>query len=118
MSGSTNQLAALLSTDIRLTTDTGGKVVAAIRVLEGEDVLSALSRAHIFCPNTDDEAILIAEIDLGQVVRGKFDLDVVGHYSRPDIFQLYVDERPKKSVTLHGPEADDARDCDDHRNLT
>jgi nitrilase len=61
-------------------------------------------------PNTDDEAILIAEIDLGQIVRGKFDLDVVGHYSRPDIFQLHVDERPKKSVTVHGPDVTDAPD--------
>jgi nitrilase len=50
-------------------------------------------------PNTDGEAILIAEIDIAQVVRGKYDLDVVGHYSRPDIFQLHVDERPKRSVT-------------------
>ena len=50
-------------------------------------------------PNTDGEAILIAEIDIAQVVRGKYDLDVVGHYSRPDIFQLHVDERPKSSVT-------------------
>jgi RNA polymerase sigma-70 factor, ECF subfamily len=46
MSGSTNQLAALLSSDIRLTTDTGGKTVAATRILEREDVFNALSRAH------------------------------------------------------------------------
>jgi nitrilase len=45
-------------------------------------------------PNTEGEAILTAEIDLAQIVRGKYDLDVVGHYSRPDIFQLHVDERP------------------------
>jgi nitrilase len=38
-------------------------------------------------PNTDGEAILTAEIDLGQIVRGKYDFDVVGHYSRPDIFR-------------------------------
>jgi nitrilase len=50
-------------------------------------------------PNTDGEAILIAEIDRSQIVRGKFDLDVVGHYARPDIFQLIVDERPKRPVT-------------------
>jgi nitrilase len=50
-------------------------------------------------PNTEGEAILIAEIDLKQIVRGKYDFDVVGHYSRPDIFQLYVDERPKRPVT-------------------
>jgi nitrilase len=50
-------------------------------------------------PNTESEAILIAEIDRAQIVRGKYDLDVVGHYARPDIFQLQVDERPKKPVT-------------------
>jgi nitrilase len=53
-------------------------------------------------PNTDDEGILIAEIDRAQIVRGKFDLDVVGHYARPDIFQLQVDERAKKPVTTQG----------------
>jgi nitrilase len=51
-------------------------------------------------PNTEGEAILIAEIDRTQIVRGKFDLDVVGHYARPDIFQLLVDERPKRPVTF------------------
>ena len=51
-------------------------------------------------PNTDGESILLAEIDPAQVVRGKFDLDVAGHYARPDIFQLHVDERPKQPVTF------------------
>jgi nitrilase len=50
-------------------------------------------------PNTEGEAILTAEIDRGQIIRGKYDLDVVGHYARPDIFQLQVDERPKRPVT-------------------
>ncbi len=50
-------------------------------------------------PDTEGEAILVAEIDLRQIIRGKYDFDVVGHYSRPDIFQLHVDERPKRSVT-------------------
>ncbi len=61
-------------------------------------------------PNTEGEAILVAEIDLGQVVRGKYDLDVVGHYSRPDIFQLHVDERPKRPVTTERGEAGDGVD--------
>ena len=51
-------------------------------------------------PNTEGEAILVAEIDLRQIIRGKYDFDVVGHYSRPDIFQLHVDERPKRPVTV------------------
>ncbi len=58
-------------------------------------------------PNVEGEAILIAEIDRAQIVRGKFDLDVVGHYARPDIFQLTVDERPKRPATeLLGDESD------------
>jgi nitrilase len=55
-------------------------------------------------PNMEGEAILTAEIDRAQIIRGKFDLDVVGHYARPDIFQLHVDERPRQPVTTHGPE--------------
>lgn len=56
-------------------------------------------------PNTEGEAILVAEIDRAQIVRGKFDLDVVGHYARPDIFQLQVDERAKQPVTVKVAEA-------------
>ena len=55
-------------------------------------------------PNMESEAILIAEIDRTQIVRGKFDLDVVGHYARPDIFQLHVDERLKQPVTTQSSE--------------
>jgi len=55
-------------------------------------------------PNTEDEVILTAEIDRAQMIRGKFDLDVVGHYARPDIFQLLVDERAKKPVTMQDKE--------------
>jgi len=56
-------------------------------------------------PNVEGEAILTAELDRAQIVRGKYDLDVVGHYARPDIFQLFVDERPKRPVTAHVPAA-------------
>jgi nitrilase len=51
-------------------------------------------------PNREDEVILTAEIDRRQIIHGKYDLDVVGHYARPDIFQLHVDERPKRPVTM------------------
>jgi nitrilase len=45
-------------------------------------------------PVYETEQILTVETDLNQIVRGKFDLDVVGHYSRPDIFQLLVNKGP------------------------
>jgi nitrilase len=43
-------------------------------------------------PTYDVEAALIAEIDLNRTVEGKFDLDVAGHYARPEIFHLEVNE--------------------------
>ena len=49
-------------------------------------------------PLYDQEGMLFADLDLSEVVRGKFDLDVVGHYARPDVFQLIVNERPTPPV--------------------
>ena len=43
-------------------------------------------------PCFDGECILTAEIDPGEIAEGKFDLDVVGHYARPDVFRLEVNE--------------------------
>lgn len=37
-------------------------------------------------PLFDEEGILTADLDLAEVVRSKLDFDVVGHYSRPDVF--------------------------------
>ena len=49
-------------------------------------------------PLWDREGILYADLDLGEVARSKLDFDAVGHYARPDVFQLTVDERPKAPV--------------------
>jgi nitrilase len=40
------------------------------------------------------EGLLVAEIDLDEIQRGKFDLDVAGHYNRSDIFSLCVRQNP------------------------
>ncbi|HET9284316.1 MAG TPA: nitrilase-related carbon-nitrogen hydrolase [Candidatus Angelobacter sp.] len=49
-------------------------------------------------PNFEDETILVADLDRGLLPKAKFDFDAVGHYSRPDIFRLTVDNRPKPPV--------------------
>ena len=46
------------------------------------------------------ETVLCADINLMDCVSGKYDLDVVGHYARPDIFDLRVDEAVRASVTV------------------
>ena len=48
-------------------------------------------------PLYDQEGILTAELDLAEVRKAKFDFDVTGHYARPDVFSLVIDERPRPS---------------------
>jgi len=43
-------------------------------------------------PNYEGECILTADVDTGEIAEGKFDLDVAGHYARPDVFRLVVNE--------------------------
>ncbi|GAA2746275.1 carbon-nitrogen hydrolase family protein [Terrabacter aerolatus] len=49
-------------------------------------------------PLVDDEGLLVADLDLRDVTRGKYDFDVSGHYARPDLFALTVDTKPRSVV--------------------
>ena len=53
-------------------------------------------------PNFESECILTADIDLADVARSRMDFDAVGHYSRPDIFRLEVDETARPGVAFRG----------------
>ena len=46
-------------------------------------------------PVYEKDALLVAELDPSEIARGKYDLDVAGHYARPDVFRLEVDTRAK-----------------------
>jgi nitrilase len=54
----------------------------------------------IVAPNFDGEVILRASLDLTAIDRARFDFDPVGHYARPDIFQLTVDETPNRTLRV------------------
>jgi nitrilase len=49
-------------------------------------------------PDFSGETILTAEIDMDDITRAQFDHDVNGHYSRPDLFKLIVNEQSRKGV--------------------
>ena len=58
----------------------------------GSCIISPLGKV-LAGPDVDGPVILTAELELDEIVRGKFDFDAAGHYARPDVFQLYVNER-------------------------
>jgi nitrilase len=58
-------------------------------------------------PHFEGETILTAELDMAEVARGKYDFDAAGHYARPDVFRLHVNERPAPAVVFGaGPAGD------------
>lgn len=63
----------------------------------GSAIISPLGEV-LAGPLYNQEGILYANLDLADVARSKLDFDVVGHYARPDVFQLIVNEEPTQSV--------------------
>ena len=55
----------------------------------GSAIVSPLGEV-VAGPLWDEEGMLYADLDMGEVTRGRFDFDVTGHYARPDVFQLVV----------------------------
>ena len=51
-------------------------------------------------PVYGEECVLAATLDRGDLARAKFDFDVVGHYARPDVFRLTVNEAAARPVAF------------------
>jgi nitrilase len=81
-----------------------GDTPDAILMRGGSAIVNPLGEV-LAGPNFEGEAILTATLDLAEIGRGKFDFDVAGHYSRPDVFQLTVNESPMPAVVTKKPAA-------------
>ncbi len=46
-------------------------------------------------PLWHQEGLLVAEIDFSVLAKSKLDFDVIGHYSRPDVFEFKVNKQPE-----------------------
>jgi len=64
--------------------------VSDIPMCTGGSVIIAPGGRVIAGPLFDREGILYADIDLEEVVKGKYELDAAGHYNRPDVFSFRV----------------------------
>lgn len=69
----------------------------------GSAIVSPLGKVMVG-PLYGKEGTLLADLDLAEIARAKFDFDVVGHYARPDVFQLIVNEGPTLSVVYKADE--------------
>lgn len=56
-------------------------------------------------PNHGGEGIVVADIDLGDIPKAMYDFDAVGHYARPDVFTLVVNEAVQSPVVTENDSA-------------
>jgi len=70
-------------------------------VNSGDSVVVAPGGKIVAGPLHNELGILYADIDLELVGAARRSLDTVGHYSRPDIFQLHVNTGPLRPVEFN-----------------
>ena len=76
-----------------------GDTPDAISMRGGSAIIGPLGNV-LAGPHFDGETLLTATLDLDEIGRARFDFDVTGHYSRPDVFRLVVNEAPMEAVSV------------------
>jgi putative nitrilase, sll0784 family len=54
---------------------------------------------HLATPLTEGEGILIADLDFSLITKRKRMMDSVGHYARPELLSLWINDRPAQPTT-------------------
>ena len=114
----TEEQIARISPDDKLRKGLRGGCMTAIVSPEG---------AHVVPPLTQGEGILTADLDMGLIIKRKRMMDSVGHYARPELLSLVLDNRPTQPMHTEfvparahvyelasGSAADEADDAQSH----
>ena len=69
-------------------------------VMIGGSAIIGPDSAYLAGPVYGETCILYAEIEPSRCTEGHLTLDTNGHYSRPDVFHLEVNDQPQRRVTF------------------
>lgn len=70
-------------------------------ILQGGSAVIAPNTDYVNPPVYNESCIMYADIQLDLIVEGHLFLDTTGHYARPDVFHLEVNDQPQLNVTFH-----------------
>ena len=87
----TEEQIAKISPDEKLRKALRGGCMTAIVSPEG---------AHLVPPLTQGEGMLLADLDMNLIVKRKRMMDSVGHYARPELLHLVLDNRPAHPLEI------------------
>jgi nitrilase len=89
-----------------LANDEGLKILEAMPgeeddlILNGGSAVIGPDAGYLAGPVFDESGIIYADLQLEHIIKGPLVLDTNGHYARPDVFRLEVNDQPQLSVVF------------------
>jgi predicted amidohydrolase len=69
-------------------------------VMRGGSAAIGPDASYMAGPVYDEACIVYADLDLALIAEGHLTMDSDGHYARPDVFRLEVNDQPQRRVTF------------------
>ncbi len=71
-----------------------------LRWADGGSCIAGPDGEWVIAPVVDTETLLIAELDHAKVRQQRHNFDPAGHYARPDVLSLTLDQRCQHAITI------------------